>query len=188
MIRRNEFKNKMKDMLKENNTVMANLYNNYQKIFKEELIIPELKEKLEEHISDKDVEEICSIIKSYCQFQVNDKIYDIIKNTIENVFKSNDIAKKLLFKYNCKFLKFIKDTNLFDYMIRLDFENFVSNKYNEHQFSEKNNNVKELLELLVFDDYLQSDLLDLADNYKRSTVMLSDTDSTFCVSNEILMK
>lgn len=35
MIRRNEFKNKMKDMLKENNTVMANLYNNYQKIFKE---------------------------------------------------------------------------------------------------------------------------------------------------------
>lgn len=257
MIRRNEFKNKMKDMLKENNTVMANLYNNYQKIFKEnanamygsfgessfvfydvnnisnltgtcyyvllstineiekviggrvllrdsqelfdylvylnnknisrysELIIPELKEKLEEHISDKDVEEICSIIKSYCQFQVNDKIYDIIKNTIENVFKSNDIAKKLLFKYNCKFLKFIKDTNLFDYMIRLDFENFVSNKYNEHQFSEKNNNVKELLELLVFDDYLQSDLLDLADNYKRSTVMLSDTDSTFCVSNEI---
>lgn len=98
---------------------------------------------------------------------------------------NNDLNRFALFKYNCDLNTFMDDTDFIYKMMENNFENYISEKFNEHEFKEKNKDIKILLNALVYEDNFQYDVQDLCDNYKRSTVMLSDTDSTFCVSNKL---
>ena len=257
-VRRNEFKNKMKEELKNNNLVKASTYNGYQKMFKENanalygvfgeasftfydinnisnvtgccvqillttingiekvlgnrVIIRNEQElfdylsylynkdtkpyyELEENkfelidivkqaVSDTNssIEYIYSKLEKYCTFSIKENTKDKILTILNNVFTSDNIARKIIFMYNSNFEKLIKDTDIFRKMVSNDFDNYISDKYSEHAFKEASNNYKTFLELTVYDDFIQSNLLDIADNYNRSVVMLSDTDSTFCHS------
>lgn len=254
--RRKEFKEKMKDELKVQNYAKVSLYNNFQKVFKENanalygafgeenfcfydinsisnltgtcyytllttinqiekilgnrILLRNRQEVFDyisylynkdtspllkltnniiyrsslDKISNSDIEYVLNKFKEYMTFD-DDELIDIIKDIIYDVFMSEDNDRKLIFKYNCNFIKLVEDTDIFKYMIDCDFENFLSSKYDEHKFKETSVDIKSILETIVYDDFLQSNLLDLCDNYKRSVVMLSDTDSTFCVTDQI---
>lgn len=133
-----------------------------------------------DNIKEEDKDYIFKQIEKYITFGLDDKTVVEIKNYIDFVY--NDKMRFLVLKYNCNFKKLIDDTDVFSKMIENDFENFTSDKYNEHSFKEKSLLFRKVFECFVYDHFLQTDLLDLVDNYKRSTVMLTDTDSTFCVT------
>lgn len=253
IIRRKEFKEKMKDELKLQNYAKVSLYNNFQKVFKEianaiygasgeenfifydinsisnltgtcyytllttinqiekilgnRVLLRSEQELLDylsyimdkdtslddkdnvyykkalDKIKEEDKQYIFNKIKSYCIFDLSDDIINVLNNFISFIY--NNVDKFIALKYNANFSKVVEDLDIFRYMIEEDFENFINMKFDEHQFKTKSKNAKNFLESFVYDDFLQSDLLDLCDNYKRSTVMLSDTDSTFCVATDI---
>lgn len=254
IIRRKEFKEKMKDELKLQNYAKVSLYNNFQKVFKEianaiygacgeenfifydinnisnltgtcyytllttinqiekilgNRVLLRSEQELLDYLSyimnkdtslvdkdniyykkaldkikeDEDKLYIFDKIKSYCIFDLSEDMINILNNFISFIY--NDLDKFITLKYNANFSKVIEDLDIFKNMIEEDFENFVNTKFDEHQFKSKSKTAKLFLEYFVYDDFLQSDLLDLCDNYKRSTVMLSDTDSTFCVATDI---
>lgn len=256
LVRRNEFKNKMKQALKELNFSLVHLNNGYQRVFKENAnaiygasgeenftfydinsisnltgtcyytllttinqiekilgnrVILRTEQELFDYlvylnkkpydsivnldndflnnlinnITEEDKEFVYNHILSYCHFYVSEELKNKLQNIIDGIFNSNDNYRKLIFKYNSNLKKLSSETNIFNIMINNDFDNFISENYNEHKFKEINKDIKTIFNVIVYDDFLQSELLDLCDNYKRSTVMLSDTDSTFCVSTVI---
>lgn len=256
LIRRNEFKVKMKDALKALNFILVHLNNGYQRVFKENanaiygasgeenftfydinsisnltgtcyytllttinqiekvlgnrvilrsdqelfdyLIYLNKKpyneiinmkddflDSLVNNINSNDNEFVYEQILSYCKYYISDEVKENLKHIIDGIFESEDNYRKLIFKYNSNLKKLSSETDIFNIMINNDFENYISETYDEHKFKEKNVNIRKILNTFVYDDFLQSELLDLCDNYKRSTVMLSDTDSTFCVSTVV---
>lgn len=143
---------------------------------------PILSKLLKSFNKEEDLNYIIEKIKIYCRYEISDDMINKVRQIISNVFNSNNIYRSLVFKYNCDFKRLIKDSDIFKEMISNDFSNYISNKYNEDQFKESNKDLLSIIKTFVYDDFLQSDLLDIADNYKRSVVMLSDSDSTFCVA------
>lgn len=256
IIRRNEFKIKMKDSLKVLDLKYASLYDRYQKVFKEvanalyggfgeenfvfydinnisnltgtcfytllttinqiekvlgnRLILRNNQELIDyvNYLFNKDIKGIneendlaktilrnenydddiifiYNTLKGYCRYELDEEFFDSLFDKIKSKLKVSEPFRLSLFKYNCNFVKMNSDTSLFLFMINNDKENYFSNSFSEKVFSSNNKDIKTILDKLVYDDFLQSNLLDLCDNYKRTTVMLSDTDSTFCVSNKI---
>lgn len=139
-------------------------------------------------ISDNDIDELADKIISYCRYNINESMKSHIKRVITSVWTNLSDERKMVFKYNSNFIKFDQDSDIFYNMISNDFENYIDPSYSEKKFKAASTIYINLMKDFVFDDFLQADLLDLCDNYKREVVKLSDTDSTFCVANDIFNK
>lgn len=142
--------------------------------------------KIKDTLKETDIDYIFNRYLSYLNDDevLSDNTKELFKNLLIRLY-NEDLNRFALFKYNCDLNTFMDDTDFIYKLIENDFDNYISDKFKEHDFKEKNKDIIVLLNALVYEDNFQYDVQDLCDNYKRSTVMLSDTDSTFCVSNKL---